>query len=250
MITSLDLIKRFYPEARLNGFTSKDGVVAFYSQIRALLNDQSHVLNFGAGRGAHISEDPVTFRRQLQDLRSVAAHVEGCDIDGAVLGNPYVHAARQIAPGDPLPYADASFDLIVSHSVFEHIEKPREVAAELGRVLKPGGVIAVMTPNAYGYVSIAARLVPNRLHRAALAAIQPDRKPEDVFPTFYRANTPAAVSAAFGPGYSVHSFPVWAEPYYHFNRPLLFRLQKIFHDLAPDLLAPALCMFIRKDPQP
>ncbi|WP_232824577.1 hypothetical protein, partial [Blastomonas sp. UPD001] len=85
MTTSLDLIKRFYPEARLNGFTAVDGVVAFYSQIRALLTEQSHVLDFGAGRGAQISEDPVPYRRQLQDLRSVAAHVEGCDIDGAVL---------------------------------------------------------------------------------------------------------------------------------------------------------------------
>ncbi len=250
MTTSLDLIKRFYPEAKLNGFTSKDGVVAFYSQIRALLNEHAHVLDFGAGRGAQISEDPVPFRRQLQDLRSVAAHVEGCDIDGAVLGNPYVHAARQIAPGAPLPYADATFDLIVSRSVFEHIEKPREVAAELGRVLKPGGVVAVMTPNAWGYPSIAARLVPNRLHSGALKSIQPDRKPEDVFPTFYRVNRPAAVQAAFGTGYAVYAFPVWAEPYYHFNRAFLFRLQKIFHDVAPDLFAPTLCMFIRKDPQP
>jgi SAM-dependent methyltransferase len=250
MPTSLELIKRFYPEAVLNGFTSGDGVVAFYSQIRALLDDRSHVLDFGAGRGAQISEDPVPFRRHLQDLRSVAAHVEGCDIDGAVLANPYVHAARQIAPGDPLPYADASFDLIVSRSVFEHLEHPREVAAELGRVLKPGGVVAVMTPNAWGYPSIAARLVPNRLHSRALTSIQPDRKPEDVFPTYYRVNRPAAVRAVFGPGFAVHAFYVWAEPYYHFNRPFLFRLLKLFHGLAPDALAPTLCVFVRKEAKP
>jgi len=38
-----------------------------------------------------------------------------------------------------LPFADATFDVIASDFVFEHIDAPDRVARELDRVLKPGG---------------------------------------------------------------------------------------------------------------
>lgn len=44
-----------------------------------------------------------------------------------------------------LPYRDNSFDAIISQAVFEHVPRPWETAAELHRVLKPGGEIHVDT---------------------------------------------------------------------------------------------------------
>jgi|GEM_PF-2016215 len=44
-----------------------------------------------------------------------------------------------------LPYRDNCFDAIVSQAVFEHVPRPWETAAELHRVLKPGGEIHVDT---------------------------------------------------------------------------------------------------------
>ncbi len=44
-----------------------------------------------------------------------------------------------------LPYRDNSFDAIISQAVFEHIQRPWETAAELHRVLKPGGEIHIDT---------------------------------------------------------------------------------------------------------
>lgn len=47
----------------------------------------------------------------------------------------------------PLPYADASFDAVVSFQVIEHIQDDRFFLDEIRRVLRPGGVALLTTPN-------------------------------------------------------------------------------------------------------
>ncbi len=57
-----------------------------------------------------------------------------------------VEIQRAVAP--PLPFEDESFDSFVSFQVIEHIEQDKEFVAEIYRVLKPGGVAIISTPNA------------------------------------------------------------------------------------------------------
>lgn len=47
----------------------------------------------------------------------------------------------------PLPFADESFDYVVSFQVIEHIKRDREFVREVRRVLKKGGKFIVSTPN-------------------------------------------------------------------------------------------------------
>ena len=47
----------------------------------------------------------------------------------------------------PLPYLDASFDAVVSFQVIEHIENDVLFLKEIFRVLRPGGVVLITTPN-------------------------------------------------------------------------------------------------------
>ncbi len=47
----------------------------------------------------------------------------------------------------PLPYPDNTFDYIVSFQVIEHIEEDEALVKEMQRVLKPGGVMIMTTPN-------------------------------------------------------------------------------------------------------
>jgi SAM-dependent methyltransferase len=45
-----------------------------------------------------------------------------------------------------LPFPDATFDLVMSTDMWEHIEEDDEVAAEAARVLRPGGRLLVAVP--------------------------------------------------------------------------------------------------------
>ena len=54
----------------------------------------------------------------------------------------------------PLPLADASVDTAAAIEVIEHLENPRAFVRELARVTRPGGWIAVTTPNQLSALSL------------------------------------------------------------------------------------------------
>lgn len=54
---------------------------------------------------------------------------------------------RALDLNERLPFAAASFDLVYSIEVFEHLHRPYDVLKECHRVLKPGGFLVVSTPN-------------------------------------------------------------------------------------------------------
>lgn len=241
-----DLLRRFFPESNVSGFSHVDGAVAFFNQISAVLKSTDHVLDFGAGRGEPLIDDAIAYRRSLGDLRLRCAHLEGCDIDDVVLENPFLDHAEVISLGEPLPYPDDRFDIVVSRNVFEHVEDPQWLAQELMRVVKPGGLIAAITPNKNGYIALAARLVPNSLHVKVLEKVQPGRKAVDIFPTRYRMNTKRTLQNAFGHQADVFVSPVSADPAYHFGSSAVYRLIRFCNKHLPDKLQPLLHVYIRK----
>jgi SAM-dependent methyltransferase len=48
-----------------------------------------------------------------------------------------------------LPFADGCFDRVIAAEILEHVEDDSTVLAELARVLRPGGTIAVTVPRWY-----------------------------------------------------------------------------------------------------
>ena len=93
-----------------------------------------------------------------------------------------------------LPLPNESLDLVTCNMVVEHLADPAAVFSEFNRVLKPGGRVIIHTPNALGYTTIAARMLPQRM-RVKLAGILEARPAEDVFLAHYRANTPAKLDS-------------------------------------------------------
>lgn len=52
---------------------------------------------------------------------------------------------------EKMPFADASFDVVISEEVLEHIKNQKQVIKEIYRVLKPGGIVILTTPNKWIY---------------------------------------------------------------------------------------------------
>ena len=142
MSDAKDLTTRFYPERAAGGYSSVDGTIEFYGRVNALVKPGMRGLDYGAGRAEWYEDDGDSYRSQMRDLRSKVKSVVACDVDAAVLGNRSVDENVVIEPGCPLPFEDREFDLIVSDWVFEHLDDPHFVAAELDRVLQD------MCPNA------------------------------------------------------------------------------------------------------
>jgi SAM-dependent methyltransferase len=51
-----------------------------------------------------------------------------------------------IGPGERLPFRDGVFDAVISIAVLEHVRDPFACAAEIVRVLKPGGELVCSVP--------------------------------------------------------------------------------------------------------
>jgi SAM-dependent methyltransferase len=154
----------------------------FRERILSHLTPAARVLEVGAGAG----------RVSQMDFRGKAARVVGVDPDQVVLANPYLHEAH-VADAERLPLADGSFDVVFSDNVFEHVARPDAIFAEVFRVLAPGGVFLMKTPNRWHYVTVIARLTPFWFHRFVNRLR--GRDPEHTFPTLYRANSPRQARA-------------------------------------------------------
>lgn len=75
-----------------------------------------------------------------------------------------VDAQYLVGDARHLPFADASFDVVFSYSVFQHFTQDAALAAfdEIGRVLKPGGTSLVQMANVWGLRSLFHQLRERR----------------------------------------------------------------------------------------
>jgi SAM-dependent methyltransferase len=86
----------------------------------------------------------------------------GCDplaCDYAALFPAWQHRAQTIAAaGERLPFADASFDVVLCDNVVDHAEDPARIARELSRVLAPGGLLYFTVNFHHAVYTFASRL--------------------------------------------------------------------------------------------
>lgn len=104
---------------------------------------EARVADVGAGRG-HFSHMLGEYVATLGlDPR---AHVLPCDLIPESFGHDQLTCQR-IGANGRLPFEDASLDAAISIEVIEHVENQFEFLRELARVVRPGGLIVVTTPN-------------------------------------------------------------------------------------------------------
>jgi SAM-dependent methyltransferase len=241
-------LSRLYPEVGAGGYTRADGFIEFYTRVGALLDGESEVLDYGAGRGLWATEPLPPLHKRLRAFHERVKAVHGVDVDPVVLENPTLDSAQVIGPCGPIPHDDASFDLVLADHVLEHVDAADAavVAREILRVLRPGGWLAARTPNKWGMIGVTARAVPNDLHTRVLRRLQPQRKPEDVFPVRYAMNTRRDLRRWFPEPHQLLVYGHASEPTYFGNSVVAWRLAQFADRLTPPWFAATLMVFMQK----
>jgi 2-polyprenyl-3-methyl-5-hydroxy-6-metoxy-1,4-benzoquinol methylase len=116
------------------------------STIYRLLMEMAHatiardasILEFGAGTGS-----------LLKMLRAAGYHGRLTAADILPRPEDLDQETRWIESdlNEPLTLPGSSFDAIISTEVIEHLENPRAVFREFGRLARPGAVVLLTTPN-------------------------------------------------------------------------------------------------------
>lgn len=171
----------------------------------------------------------LKFSKEFADI----AQVVGIDLEATL----QTHNARSPygvrGNLERLPFPAETFDLVISRSVIEHLEQPRQVFQEFYRILKPGGRSILITPNKYDYVSLIAAFTPYNVHRALVSRIF-QVPADDVYPTLYRANTRSKLAKEVtAVGFREKSFQTINHyPAYLFFSPTLFRIGVLYERLT------------------
>ncbi|HLY28129.1 MAG TPA: class I SAM-dependent methyltransferase [Aggregatilineales bacterium] len=194
----------------------------YESLIRTRLTAGARLLDLGCGRGGvveqlgSILERPVGLDPDLESLREFR-----------LKGVPLAQALA-----DRLPLQESCVDVIVCSWVFEHLDDPARVLAEARRVLKPGGCLIFLTPNARSVIVLLNRLL--KPWQRFLVRRLYGRAEADTFPVRYRANSPARLMAlAAQAGLRLDALRQVEDPTYLAFLPLLFRASMIVSRLTP-----------------
>jgi SAM-dependent methyltransferase len=112
--------------------------------VLPLIQPGTRVADIGAGEGffSQLLGEHVRTKLGLEPAEVVTA----CDIFPEYFRYPAVSCLK-ILPDGRLPYDDASIDIACSLEVIEHVEDQFAFARELRRILRPGGLAIISTPN-------------------------------------------------------------------------------------------------------
>lgn len=109
-------------------------------------------LDVGCGKG-----------QLLRAGRSHFARATGCDVSGAMIAACQDLDVVAQVDGDRLPFADASVDWVTAVCIYHHVTRSDRwrLTADVCRVLKPGGVFAIIEHNPFNpVVQVVVRRTP------------------------------------------------------------------------------------------
>ena len=151
-------VERDFPESYVNGYY-EERAGGGYGQTKenffwwheATKHSNRHILSLlGPAKSRRMLEAGCGIGTFLADARDAGWRVSGLEINPEFpefcrkeLG---IEDVKVGLISDP-PFADASFDVVAMLDVLEHMYDPVQAVKQCARLLKPGGVLVVKSPN-------------------------------------------------------------------------------------------------------
>ncbi len=156
-----------YAPGRLPAWRRWLGWLAYLTPLRRAAAD-AMVMYLPWRGGGRLLDVGCGDGRQLALMRDLGWAAEGVDFDAkaVVAARGRGLEVRVGALADQC-YPDDSFDAVTLSHVIEHVHEPLRLLQEIRRILKPGGDLVVLTPNASG--------LGRRLYGAAWRGLEPPR---------------------------------------------------------------------------
>jgi SAM-dependent methyltransferase len=169
------------------GYYTPDDV--YEALVASLVHEGTAWLDVGGGRHLFPGNTPLA-----DQLARRARLLVGVDPDDNIFDNPWLHQKVKCPIEDY--QAPEPFDLLTLRMVAEHITAPRAAVASMARLVKPGGRVVVYTVNQWSPASLAAWVVPHRLHHPIKRLLWGGEE-RDTFPVAYQMNTRRALRRLF-----------------------------------------------------
>jgi SAM-dependent methyltransferase len=115
-----------WPYFRLESHT----IWSVWQEIEPFACEGVRMLEIGPGKWPHLPVDRADFV-DLSEEANAALRAAGARCSAKVM---------------PLPYDDASFDLVCFFELIEHVDDDAGLIAEVARLLRPGGVVFLSCP--------------------------------------------------------------------------------------------------------
>jgi SAM-dependent methyltransferase len=141
----------------------------FLQEIATASHEDAVVIDIGCGKNKYLRQINVGLGLGL-DLK------------------PYPEAKGTnfvVGTSENLPLKDGCCDLVIAHSVLEHLKNPAATVKEVYRVLRESACFIFATPHRYYPASLASNVLPISLKTRLVRF--------EIFPTYYRCNTLRAV---------------------------------------------------------
>jgi len=237
-------LKTLYDEPHVNAIFDQESRKFKAKKILAALNSfveysaKSRILDVGSGSGYIANELASSFE--------FVASIDVTDMRREHTGYEF-----KLFNGGVFPYPDESFDVVVSNHVIEHVVDQQLHMDEIYRVLRPGGLCYLATPNKLWLTDPHYRLpflpwLPRRMSTSYVRLVR--HMVWDIYPL-----SPRAVGRIAGSRFQIHNVAndmVKNPDTYHFQT--ISRLQRFVSHMPSHLVntisdfAPTLVCVLKK----
>jgi len=199
----------------------KTTLEVYDGEIAPLIDENKALLDAGCGKKSLVA--------QYSDRVKLSV---GMDVVLEAIKKNETRRDYVLGDASRLPFAENTFDIVASQWMVEHIPNPEIVAAEVYRVLKPGGSLVVATNSFYHPMMLFSWVFPARMRDWLKKVLLPSFIEEDTFPTYYRFNGLGRIHKTMtAAGFEKRFAAYTGCPFFLFSRTLL-KLSEIYERIT------------------